>query len=110
MTPERMNEWLGAVEYLMTNDEGCFVENDFGDCIKIGDMCGGRYEKFKRGSNFFEFCGTTDSAAEAVLWLYEQNKPMKAPQENDNAALEEEKRYKEFYKKHGKDGWGDEYS
>lgn len=74
MEPEKMNEWLGAVEYLMTSGEGCFVENDFGDYIKIGDMCGGRYEKFRRGPDWCEFCGVTDSAAEAVLWLYENNK------------------------------------
>lgn len=74
MELEEMFDWLGAVEYLMTSDEGCFVENDFGDCIKIGNMCGGRYEKFKRGSDFFEFCGVTNSAAEAVFWLYENNK------------------------------------
>lgn len=72
MEPEKMNEWLGAVEYLMTSGEGCFVENDFGDYIKIGDMCGGRYEKYDRSH---EFHGVTDSAAEAILWLYENNKP-----------------------------------
>lgn len=75
MSVEKMNEWLGAVEYLMTSGEGCFVENDFGDCVKIGNMCGGRYEKFSRRTGRFEFCGVTDSAAEAVLWLYENNKP-----------------------------------
>lgn len=72
MELEEMFDWLGAVEYLMTSDEGCFVENDFGDYIKIGDMCGGRYEKFDRAN---EFCGVVDSAAEAVYWLYENNKP-----------------------------------
>jgi len=75
MSSERMNEWLGAVEYLITSGEGCLVENDFGDYIKIGDMCGGRYEKFRRGPGWYEFCGVTDSAAEAVRWLYENNKP-----------------------------------
>jgi len=72
MTSERMNEWLGAVEYLMTSDEGCFVENDFGDFIEIGSMSAGRYEKHDRNN---EFCGVVDSAAEAILWLYENNKP-----------------------------------
>jgi len=70
MTPERMYEWLGAVEYLMTSGEGCFVENNFGYMIRIGNMIGGRYEKYDM---FLEFCGVTDSAAEAVLWLYENN-------------------------------------
>lgn len=71
MDSEKMYEWLGAVEYLMTSGEGCFVENDFGDYIEIGNMCGGHYEKFSR---YGEFCGVVDSAAEAVLWLYESNK------------------------------------
>ena len=74
MEPEEMNKWLSAVEYLMTSDEGCFVENDFGGCVKIGNMCGGRYEKFEKGPGRWEFCGITDSAAEAILWLYENNK------------------------------------
>lgn len=69
MNPEQMYEWLGAVEYLMTSEIGCYVENDYGDYVKIGDMCGGRYEKYKRGTH--EFCGITNSAVEAVLWLYE---------------------------------------
>lgn len=71
MSVEKMYEWLGAVEYLMTSEEGWYVENDFGDYVRVGDMCGGRYEKFDRAN---EFCGVTDSAAEAVLWLYENNK------------------------------------
>ena len=71
MEPEKMYEWLGAVEYLMNGEEGYFVENDYGDSIVIGSMCGGRYEKFDRSH---EFCGVVDSAAEAVLWLYENNK------------------------------------
>ena len=70
MTSERMYEWLGAVEYLMTGDEGYRVENDFGYMITVGNMIGGRYEKYDR---FLEFCGVTDSAAEAVLWLFENN-------------------------------------
>ena len=69
MDPEKMYEWLGAVEYLMTGEPGCYVENDFGDYVKIGDMNGGRYEKYERGT--CEFCGIANSAAEAVLWLYE---------------------------------------
>ena len=72
MEPEKMNEWLGAVEFLMTGEEGWYVENDFGYMIKVGNMCGGRYEKFNQS---LEFCGVVDSAAEAVLWLYENNKP-----------------------------------
>lgn len=72
MSVEKMNEWLGVVEYLMTSEEGWYVENDFGDYVRVGDMCGGRYEKFDRAN---EFCGVIDSAAEAVLWLYENNKP-----------------------------------
>lgn len=72
MTSEKMNEWLGAVEYLMTSEEGWYVENDFGYMIIVGNMCGGRYEKFNQS---LEFCGVVDSAAEAVLWLYENNKP-----------------------------------
>lgn len=77
MDSEKMYEWLGVVEYLMTSGEDCFVENDFGDYIKIGDMCGGRYEKYERGcgTGWHAFLGVTDSAAEAVLWLYENNKP-----------------------------------
>lgn len=71
MDSEKMYEWLGAVEFLMTAGFDYCVENDFGDYIKVGDMCGGRYEKFDRTN---EFCGVTDSAAEAVLWLYENNK------------------------------------
>lgn len=71
MELEEMNEWLGAVEFLMTGKKGQYVENDFGDYVEVGDMCGGRYEKYN--SNH-EFCGVTDSAAEAVLWLYENNK------------------------------------
>lgn len=72
MTVEKMNEWLGAVEYLITGNVGCRVENDFGDMIAVGNMAGGRYEKFDR---CLEFCGVTNSAVEAVLWLYENNKP-----------------------------------
>lgn len=67
---EKMYEWLGAVEFLITAGGDCSVENDFGDYIKIGSMCAGRYEKYDRNR---EFCGVTDSAAEAVLWLYENN-------------------------------------
>jgi len=72
ISSERMYEWLGAVGYLMISGEGCFVENDYGDCVRVGDMCAGRYEKYDRNN---EFCGVVDSAAEAVLWLYENNKP-----------------------------------
>lgn len=71
MEPEKMYEWLSAVEYLMTSSEDCFVENDFGDYVKVGDMCGGRYEKYDRTN---EFCGVVDSAAEAIFWLYKNNK------------------------------------
>ena len=66
-----MNEWLGAVEFLMTGKNGYNVENDFGDYVEVGDMCGGRYEKYDRSH---EFHGVTDSAAEAILWLYKNNK------------------------------------
>lgn len=71
MTPEEMYEWLGAVEFLIDAEKGWNVENDFGDYVVVGDMCGGRYEKYDRSD---EFCGVVDSAAEAVLWLYENNK------------------------------------
>lgn len=107
MTLERMKEWISAAEYLINGDEGDYVVNDFGDFVKVEDMCGGRYGKYTRAK---EFCGVVNSAAEAVLWLYEQNKADEGAAENDNAALEEEKRYKEFYERYGKDGWGDEYS
>lgn len=69
---EKMYEWLGGVEFLMTSEEGCSVENDFGDYVKVGDMRGGRYEKYDRAD---EFHGVTDSAAEAVLWLFEKQLP-----------------------------------
>ena len=71
MTSEEMYEWLGAVEFLIDAEKGWNVENDFGDYVVVGDMCGGRYEKYDRSD---EFCGVVDSAAEAVLWLYENNK------------------------------------
>ena len=71
MTIERMYEWLGAVEYLIYGNVGYRVENDFGDMIAVGNIAGGRYEKFDRS---FEFHGVTNSAAEAILWLYENNK------------------------------------
>ena len=71
MTPEEMYEWLGAVEFLIDAEKGWNVENDFGDYVVVGDMCSGRYEKYDRSD---EFCGVVDSAAEAVLWLYENNK------------------------------------
>lgn len=72
MTVEKMYEWLGAVEFLMTGEEGQYVENDFGDYIMVGDMLGGRYEKYDRAE---EFHGVVNSAVDAVLWLYENNKP-----------------------------------
>ena len=68
---EEIRDWLGAVEYLMNNGEGCFIENNLGYSVVVGNMYGGRYEKFNQG---LEFCGVTDSAAEAVFWLYENNK------------------------------------
>ena len=71
MSEEKMLEWLGAVEFLMTAESGWYVENDLGDMITVGDKVGGRYEKFDRS---LEFHGVTDSAAEAVLWLYKNNK------------------------------------
>lgn len=72
MEPEKLYEWLDAVEVLMTSDENWYIENDFGDYVLVGDMTeGGRYEKMDRSYNF---CGATNSAAEAVLWLYENNK------------------------------------
>ncbi len=71
MTSGKMYGWLSAVEFLITSSEGCFVENDLGYSVIIGNMCGGRYEKYNRS---LEFCGVVDSAAEAVLWLYENDK------------------------------------
>lgn len=71
MTVEKMNEWLRAVEYLMTSGEDWFVENDYGDSVVVSNKIGGRYQKFNR---CLEFCGITNSAANAVLWLYENNK------------------------------------
>lgn len=72
MSVEKMNGWLGAVEFLVTAENGWHVENDYGDYIVVGDMVGGRFEKYDRSN---EFCGVIDTAAEAVLWLYENNKP-----------------------------------
>ena len=72
MTLDKMYEWLGAVEYLIYGNVGYRVENDFGDMIAIGNAAGRRYEKFNRS---LEFCGSTNSAAEAILWLYENNAP-----------------------------------
>lgn len=72
MDSEKMNEWLGAVEFLISAKNEWYVENDFGDYVLVGEMCGGRYEKYDRSS---EFHGVVDSAAEAVFWLYENNKP-----------------------------------
>lgn len=71
MELEEMNEWLGAVEFLMSGDLGNYVENDFGDYVKVGDKLGGRYEKYDRAE---EFHGVVNSAVDAVLWLYENNK------------------------------------
>ena len=71
MELEKMYEWLGAVEYLIYGNIGYRVENDFGDMIAIGNTAGRHYEKFNRS---LEFCGSTNSAVEAVLWLYENNK------------------------------------
>jgi hypothetical protein len=75
MKSEKLKEWLNAVELLATSEEGWYIENDFDDFVRIGNMSAGRYEKYARGDSFYEFCGVTDSAAEAVLWLYENNKP-----------------------------------
>ncbi len=72
MPVEKMYEWLSAVEFLINAEKGQYVENDYGDYVIVGDMCGGRYEKYDRTH---EFCGVEDSAAEAVLWLYKTNGP-----------------------------------
>ena len=51
MTPEEMYEWLGAVEFLIDAEKGWNVENDFGDYVVVGYMCGGRYEKYDRSNH-----------------------------------------------------------
>lgn len=71
MTSENMYEWLGAVEFLINAEKGWNVKNGYGDYVIVGDMCSGRYKKYDRSG---EFCGFVDSAAEAVFWLYENNK------------------------------------
>lgn len=75
MEPEKMSGWLKAVEYLTNTYIGNCIENDYGDYIRVGNTPEGRYKKFRRGPDWCEYCGATDSAAEAVLWLYENNKP-----------------------------------
>lgn len=75
MKSEKLKEWFNAVELLATSEEGWYIENNFGDYVLVGDMCGGRYEKYVKDDSFYEFCGVTDSAAEAVFWLYENSKP-----------------------------------
>ena len=68
---EEIRDWLGAVEYLITEETDCYVENDKGDYVRIENMCGGRYAKYDCEG---KFVGLTDDVVEAVMWLIEREK------------------------------------
>ena len=68
---EEIRDWLGAVEYLVTEETGCYGENDKGDYVRIENMCGGRYAKYDRDDEFVEL---TDDVLEAAMWLIKREK------------------------------------
>lgn len=65
---EEVRDWLGAVEYLITEGYGCYVENGTGEYVRVEDMCGGRYAKYNCEG---ELVGLTDDVVEAIMWLIE---------------------------------------
>lgn len=65
---EEIRDWLGAVEYLITGETGCYVENRTSEYVQVENMCGGRYAKYDCEG---EIVGLTDDVVEAVMWLIE---------------------------------------
>jgi len=65
---EEVRDWLGAVEFLVTEKDGAYVENATSECVRVENVCGGRYAKYNCEG---EFIGLTDDVVEAVMWLIE---------------------------------------